>query len=57
MQELVEKQIKYLEEKNKETNSTEVFDKANAVLNGIAYYETSDSFVLSGKMWDFIYEI
>ena len=57
MQELVDKQIKYIEDKNKKTNSTEEYDKSNAVLNGIAYYETSDSFVLSGKMWDFIYEV
>ena len=30
---------------------------ANAVLNGIAYIEANDSFIVTGKLWDFIYEI
>lgn len=29
----------------------------NAVLNGIAYYEPNDSFLITGKLWDNIYEV
>jgi len=31
------------------------YDYSNAVLNGIAYIESKDSFIISGKIWDFIY--
>ena len=29
----------------------------NSVLNGIAYYEPNDSFLISGKLWDYIFEV
>ena len=29
----------------------------NAVLNGIAYYEKYDTFIITGKLWDFIYKV
>jgi glutamine cyclotransferase len=48
---LLEKQIKHI------NNSEGNYYLGNAVLNGIAYYEKNDSFLISGKMWDFIYEI
>ena len=30
---------------------------SNNVLNGIAYYEENDSFILTGKNWDFLFEV
>ena len=29
----------------------------NAYLNGIAYFEENDTFILTGKEWDFIFEV
>ena len=52
MYELVSNQRAYITE----TNETS-YDFGNAVLNGIAYYEKNDSFIISGKIWDHIYEI
>lgn len=31
--------------------------RMNAVLNGIAYYEPNDTFLITGKLWDFIFEV
>lgn len=33
------------------------YDFGNAVLNGIAYYQPNDSFLVAGKLWDHIYEV
>ena len=33
------------------------YDKANNVLNGIAYHEWTDTFFVTGKNWHFIYQI
>lgn len=33
------------------------YDWTNAVLNGIAYYGPNDSFLLTGKLWDFVFEV
>lgn len=33
------------------------YDWSNYVLNGIAYNSKKDTFVLAGKMWDFIFEV
>mmetsp|Transcript_19244 Transcript_19244/g.29509 ORF Transcript_19244/g.29509 Transcript_19244/m.29509 type:complete len:151 (+) Transcript_19244:989-1441(+) len=33
------------------------FDWNNAQLNGIAYYPLHDSFLLTGKVWEFIFEV
>ena len=33
------------------------YDDGNAVLNGIAYREETDTFIVSGKLWDHIYEV
>lgn len=33
------------------------YDNANNVLNGIAYLLESDSFLVTGKMWNHIYQI
>ena len=33
------------------------YDWNNAVLNGIAYHEPSDTFVIAGKDWDLIFYV
>ena len=33
------------------------YEWRNNVLNGIAYYEENDSFILTGKNWDFLFEV
>lgn len=33
------------------------YDWGNAVLNGIAYHEPSDTFVIAGKDWDLIFYV
>ena len=33
------------------------YDYRNNVLNGIAYYKENDSFLITGKMWDFLFEV
>jgi len=33
------------------------YDWTNAVLNGIAYRESTDTFFLTGKMWDYFFEV
>lgn len=33
------------------------YDWGNAVLNGIAYRKESDTFFLTGKMWDVVFEV
>ena len=33
------------------------YDFGNNVLNGIAYNPTSKTFFLTGKRWDFIFEV
>ena len=33
------------------------YDWGNNVLNGIAYNKYKDTFYLTGKMWDFVYEV
>jgi glutamine cyclotransferase len=33
------------------------YDKGNNVFNGIAYIESQDMFILTGKMWDHIYMV
>ena len=51
------KELKDIQYKHVKKVGESTYDKANAVLNGIAYYESNDSFLISGKLWDFIYEI
>jgi len=51
MKELLDKQMEHIRKIGRS------YDSANAVLNGIAYYQSNDSFLISGKLWDFIYEI
>ena len=36
-------------------NTAQGSDWRNAVLNGIAYHSPTDSFIITGKMWDFIW--
>ena len=52
MSELIQKQKEHIAE-----IGDKKYDYLNNVLNGIAYYPKNDSFLISGKMWDFIYEI
>ena len=33
------------------------YDFNNNVLNGIAYREETDTFLVTGKMWDFLFEV
>ena len=33
------------------------YDWNNYVFNGIAYDDKSESFLVTGKMWDFIYKV
>ena len=33
------------------------YESLNAVLNGIAYYPPNDTFILTGKLWDVIFEV
>jgi len=33
------------------------YDKLNNVFNGIAYLKGSNTFLVTGKMWDYIFEI
>ena len=33
------------------------YDWNDNVLNGIAYYPPNDSFLVTGKLWDFIFEV
>ena len=33
------------------------YDWTNHVLNGIAYHPPTDTFLITGKMWDFIWQI
>lgn len=33
------------------------YDWLNAVLNGIAYHRTRKTYFVTGKLWDFIFEI
>ncbi len=40
--------------KNKLTNN---YDFGNNVLNGIAFHAPSQNFYLTGKRWDFIFEV
>ena len=51
--ELKEKQEKHIKESGQDKN----YDYLNAVLNGIAYFPKNDSFLITGKMWDFIFEV
>lgn len=39
-----------------ELNETK-YDRVNAVLNGIAYEKSSDSFILTGKDWDYMFRV
>ena len=50
---LIQKQKDYVFN-NKEQFS---YDFGNNVLNGIAYYAPNKTFFLTGKRWDFIYEV
>ena len=34
-----------------------MYDTANNVLNGIAYDNSTDTFLVTGKMWDHVYQI
>uniref|UniRef100_A0A7S3IKG8 Uncharacterized protein n=1 Tax=Strombidium inclinatum TaxID=197538 RepID=A0A7S3IKG8_9SPIT len=52
MSEVVAEQYTYIKEKG-ETN----YDDRNNVLNGIAYRAETDSFLVSGKRWDFVFDI
>ena len=51
LSELIEKQQQHLDY----FGSPEYWE--NSYLNGIAYFEPNDTFLITGKMWDFIYEI
>ena len=51
------KELKDIQNKHIRKVKDNTFDHNNAVLNGIAYYESHDSFLITGKLWDFIYEI
>lgn len=33
------------------------YEKLNAVLNGIAYYPPNDTFIMTGKLWDVLFEV
>lgn len=33
------------------------YDRANNVFNGIAYQKEDDTFLLTGKMWNHIYQV
>lgn len=51
LSELLDKQKEYLD------YSGTSYYWSNAVLNGIAYYEENDTFIITGKLWDFIYQV
>lgn len=51
MSELIADVKKWISEKD------ESYDWGNNVLNGIAYNKYRDTFMLTGKMWDFVYEV
>ena len=52
MIELLNKEKQFISSKGEQR-----YDWGNAVLNGIAYQDSNDSFIISGKLWDFIYEV
>ena len=49
---LVNQQKDYISETGEEG-----YDWGNNVLNGIAYKKETDTFLLTGKMWDFLFEV
>ncbi len=54
MAQLLRTEEKYLEEHGIQWS---YYDKANNVLNGIAYRASSDTFFVTGKNWHYLYEV